>query len=115
MSVTGFDALRRRVGSIKTAMETGDLFKDAATEWAQEKVMPRIVAATPRGETGELVQSLKFVVGKNQVTFSATAPHAKFVHDGTVKMEARPFIRAPLAQTRRYLSEYTRKALRKYL
>lgn len=115
MSVTGWDALKRRVGSIKRAIESGEIWEEAATEWARDDFLPVAKQLCPVGETGQLRDSINYEVNPRQVRVFADKEYASFVEDGTSLQKAQPFMRPARDKTRRKLSERTRKAMSRRL
>lgn len=115
MGVTGWDALLRRAGSIKRAIESGEVWQEAATKWATEDFIPAAKQGCPVGETGQLKESINYEVSARQVRVYADKPYASFVEDGTSTQTAQPFMRPARDKTRRKLSERTRAALAKRL
>lgn len=110
MSLTGVDAILRRLGSVKRAIDTG-LFVNAVIQWADLEFVPRARALAPR-KTGTLQSSISYEVSGAQVFVFAAAPYASHVEFGTFKAEAQPFIRPAFNAARKRLSAYTRRALK---
>lgn len=110
MSLKGLDALRRRVGSIKQAIEH-DIFEEAGREWVEQDFVPAAQAIV-HVESGELRDSIGGEVNSNQIRVFASAPHAIHEEEGTVLHEAHPFMKPAYDQTRKKLSARTRKKLR---
>lgn len=112
MSVTK-DALLRKLGSIRKAIEN-DLFEEAASEWIEKDFKPRAKALAPV-DTGRLRDSIDGEVNGNQARLFADTEYARIMEEGSSTHSAQPFMQPAFDQTRRKLSEYTRKALRKRL
>lgn len=110
MSLTGVDAIMKRLGSVKRAIDAG-LFINAVILWAEVEFVPRARTLAPV-KTGALRDSIRFETSAAQVFVFAGADHASHVEFGTYKMPAQPFIRPAYHAARRNLSRYTRRALR---
>lgn len=110
MSITGVNAILRRAGSVKRAIDTG-LFVNAVILWAEREFVPRAKTLVPK-DTGALHDSISFEVTGTQVYVFAAAEHASHVEFGTYKMRAQPYIRPAFKSARPKLSRYTRRALR---
>jgi HK97 gp10 family phage protein len=113
MSITGVEAIMRKLGSVKRAIDTG-VFVNAVEEWARIEFVPRAQALAPFA-TGQLRNSITFETTGTQVFVFAGAAHASHVEFGTFKMAARPFIRPAYQAARPLLSRYTRRKLREVL
>lgn len=111
--MTGVDAILRRLGSVKRAIDTGT-FVNAVEQWARIEFIPRARALAPVA-TGELRNSISFTTTGSQVFVFAGAGHASHVEFGTFKMRAQPFIRPAYQAARPLLSRYTRRAIREAL
>lgn len=111
MALTGINGLKRRLGSVKQAIEN-NLFQEAGEEWVEQDFIPAAKAECPVGETGDLRESIDGAVNENQIRVYASAPHASFVHDGTAKKEANPFLQRAFERTRPKLSARMRQKLR---
>ena len=113
MSITGVEAILRKLGSVKRAIDTG-VFVNAVEEWARVEFIPRAQAYAPVS-TGELRDSIGFETTADQVFVFAGAAHASHVEFGTFKMAAKPFIRPAYKAARPLLSRYTRRKLREVM
>ncbi|WP_156416481.1 MULTISPECIES: HK97-gp10 family putative phage morphogenesis protein [unclassified Sphingopyxis] len=111
MALKGINGLKRRIGSVKRAIEN-DLFEDAGSEWVEQDFKPVAKAECPVGETGDLQESIDGAVNQNQIRVYASAPYASYVHDGTAKIEANPFLQRAFERTRPKLSARMRQKLR---
>lgn len=109
-----YDALKRRMGSIKQAMGDKSPWLSAATEWAEEIVVPYAQGIAPV-DTGEFRDSIQSRVTDDQVSIFSDAEHAIHIEDGTSKAPAQPTIRPAVERNRRKLSELTRKHYRERL
>lgn len=112
MSVKGFNAIKRKVGSIRAAIADGSLFEEAATEWVEQDFKP-LAKQLVHVRSGELRDSIDGEVNPQQVRVFADAPHARYEEEGTSTREAHPYMRPAFEKTRRKLSERTRKAFRR--
>lgn len=113
MSLTGVDAIMRKLGSVQKAIEVG-VFVNAVEEWARVEFIPRAQALVPVA-TGDLRNSISYSTTAAQVFVFAGADHASHVEFGTFKMRAQPFIRPAYKAARPLLSRYTRRKLREAL
>lgn len=113
MSITGVNAILRKLGSVKSAIDRG-VFINAVEEWARVEFIPRAQVLAPF-QTGELRDSIGFETQAEQVFVFAGAPHASHVEFGTYKMPAKPFIRPAYKAARPLLSRYTRRKLKEVL
>lgn len=105
--IKGMDALQRRLGSIKQAIQDEEPFRKAAHEWLDEDVLPTAHRLVPKA-TGALDRSITGEITQNQIRLGATAPHAAFVEEGTSKQDAQPFLRPAIDMNRPKLSARTR-------
>lgn len=111
--LTGMDALRRKLGSIKHAIEN-DIFEEAGHAWVEQDFKPAAKQLAPVA-SGELRDSIDGEVNPQQIRVFASADHARFVEEGTVKQSAQPFMEPAFQKTRRKLAAHARAALKKRL
>lgn len=114
MALLGVDALKRRYGSVKTAIENGDVFEEAGREWIDEDFKPEAQRLCPK-DTGYLADSIDGEVNPKQVRVFAEADYGVDVEYGTTKMQAQPFMAPAFNRTRPKFSEHCRKALKRRL
>ena len=89
--VSNMAALRRQVRRESRGVINGEVPKGVALARA----------LSPVGKTGNLRDSNKAVDdGDGFLMMVNDSPHAQFVNDGTIKMEARPFFSVAVAWTR---------------
>uniref|UniRef100_B0T636 Phage protein, HK97 gp10 family n=1 Tax=Caulobacter sp. (strain K31) TaxID=366602 RepID=B0T636_CAUSK len=111
---SGIDVMKRRIGSIKQAIHDKEPWKAAATEWAEEIVVPYAKGIAPV-DTGEFRDSIESEVTDDQVRIFSDAEHAIWIEDGTTKAHAQPTIRPAVAKNRPKLSALVRKRYRERL
>lgn len=75
----------------------------AATEITVDYMDTRYGA--PIRETGDLMASIAFKVGRNDVIIGSNINYAVFIHEGTPKMRARPFLRDAINENKKVYSE----------
>lgn len=111
----GADVFKRRLGSIRQAVEQApELFREAAEEWLEQDTIPAAQQLAPV-RTGELRDSIGGAANEQQVRLFATADHARPVEEGTSKMAAQPFLAPAIVKTRPKLSARIRAKLRSNL
>ena len=115
MPVVGMDALIRRIGSIKKAVQE-EIFEEAGKEWVEQDFKPIAKQLVPY-RTGELRDSIDGTANPQQVRVFADAPHARVTEEGSVdrNIPAQPYMKPAFEKTRRKLSKRTRDALRRRL
>ncbi|WP_288484775.1 HK97-gp10 family putative phage morphogenesis protein [uncultured Novosphingobium sp.] len=110
MSVDGYDKaishLDRLLGAMRSAPQR------AAQEWLEQDFKPVAKSLVPV-RTGELRDSIDGRVTATSVEVFATAEHARFVEEGTSKMEAQPFMGPAWEQTKGKLQKRIAQAIRK--
>ena len=107
------DALLRKLGSIRKAIEN-DIFEEAAREWIEKDFKP-LAKALVHVDSGQLRDSIDGEANGNQARVFADTEYAQIEEEGSSTHTAHPYMRPAFDRTRRKLSEYTRKALRKRL
>lgn len=110
MSVKGFDEAIGKVDAVLRQMQNAPA--DAAKAWLEEDFKPYAKRIVPV-QTGALRDSIDGRVTPAGVEVFASAPHARFVEEGTSKQAAQPFMAVAWAATIHKLYERTSKALRK--
>jgi len=110
MSVKGFDEAIAKVDAVLRQMQNAP--QDAAKAWLEEDFKPYAKRIVPV-QTGALRDSIDGRVTPAGVEVFASAPHARFVEEGTSKQAAQPFMAVAWAATIHKLYERTNKALRK--
>lgn len=108
----GADVFKRRLGSIRQAVENApELFQEAGEEWLEQDAIPAAKQLAPV-RTGELRDSIGGAANEQQVRLFATAEHARAVEEGTSKMAAQPYLAPAIARTRNKLSARIRNKLK---
>lgn len=110
MSLKGLDAFRRRIGSVKQAIEH-DVFEEAGREWVEKDFAPK-ARQLVHVDTGELRDSIYGTVNPKNIRVFASAPHAIFEEEGTVERPAHPFMKPAFEMTRPKLAARMRKKLK---
>ncbi|PIB90998.1 HK97-gp10 family putative phage morphogenesis protein [Caulobacter sp. FWC2] len=111
----GADVFKRRLGSIRRAVENApELFQEAGEEWLEQDAIPAAQQLAPV-RTGELRDSIGGAANEQQVRLFATAEHARAVEEGTSKMAAQPYLAPAIAKTRNKLSARIRTKLKDHL
>ncbi len=108
----GADVFKRRLGSIRQAVENApELFQEAGEEWLEQDAIPAAKQLAPV-RTGELRDSIGGAANEQQVRLFATAEHARAVEEGTSKMAAQPYLAPAIAMRRNKLSARIRNKLK---
>jgi HK97 gp10 family phage protein len=110
MAVKGFDEAIDNLDTILRKMEGAQ--PNAAQEWLEQDFLPYARQIAPF-DTGELRDSIDGRVTATGVEVFATAPHARYVEEGTSIRPANPFMAVAWAATIHKLYERTNKAFRK--
>ncbi|WP_188063741.1 HK97-gp10 family putative phage morphogenesis protein [Sphingobium sp. KCTC 72723] len=110
MSVKGFDEAINHLDAVLMKMENAP--QDAAKAWLEQDFKPYAKQIAPV-LSGELRDSIDGRVTPSGVEVFATAPHARYVQEGTSTMPANPFMDVAWGATIHKLYERVNKALRK--
>ena len=110
MSVKGWGALVRKVTRIRDGVDHAPQ-KDAQ-DWVGKDFKPFAQSIAPV-RTGEFRDSIDGRVTKTSVTVFASAPHARWVEEGTSKKEAQPTVKPAFEATKGKLRERIKNEIRK--
>lgn len=110
MAMTGMNALRRRHGSIKKAIE-GEVFEEAGREWVDLDFVPAAQSLV-HVDTGELRDSIGGEVNPQNIRVTATAEHAADEEFGNSTRGPHPYMKPAFERTRRKLPARMRQKLR---
>nr|WP_246361138.1 HK97-gp10 family putative phage morphogenesis protein [Haloechinothrix aidingensis] len=88
VSIDGVDRLKGKLDELPPAVRTA---LESAIASETQAVADDMRDTAPRGETGELIDSIESRVDGLTGTVAATATHAIWVEFGTSKMAAQPF------------------------
>ena len=110
MSDKDWDRLIKKVTRIQNKLEGAP--QKAAKAWLEEDYKPYAQSIAPV-RSGEFRDSIDGRATKTRVTVFATAPHSRFVEEGTSKMEAQPTLGPALQATKGKLRERIREAIKK--
>jgi HK97 gp10 family phage protein len=110
MKSKGWDKLIQKVTRIRNKVEGAP--QRAAQAWLDEDFLPHAKGIAPR-DTGEFADSIGGRVTKTRVTVTATAPHSRWVEEGTSKKPAQPTLGPALEATKGKLRERIKDEIRK--
>ncbi|MCC4257002.1 HK97-gp10 family putative phage morphogenesis protein [Sphingobium lactosutens] len=110
MSVKGWGALVRKVTRIRDGIEQAP--QKAAQAWVDADFKPYAQQIAPV-RSGQFRDSIDGRVSKTRVTVFADAPHARYVEEGTSKMEAQPTIKPAFEHTKDKLRQRVRDEVKK--
>lgn len=90
VEVFGLDEVIEATEDLIGDLQRGDVF-EAAARTHRMALVPAARAEAPR-VTGRLVNSIKTTLRDNVLSVEATADHAGYVHEGTSRQNANPFL-----------------------